>query len=188
MSPNSNQFSWLQLQPVHVVRYAAEYVCRKVYKEISGSTQPNKEELLQAIMNLVDMNRGQAASLAPTTEWIKAVDRDGLWHVTEGTFMLFQAMEEEVWEHFQMAKVSAMSEGCRATVVKSVTENEDVAFYWCMLTTEITSNDADVLIHMLVELRVTIRGFSFTSGWVELYKEFNKKNLQHSKSLRKEIT
>ena len=44
--------------------------------------------------------------------------------------MLFQAMEEEeVREHFRIGKVSTMDEGYRATVVKKIINNEDVACY-----------------------------------------------------------
>ena len=102
--------------------------------------------------------------------------------------MLFQAMEEEVREHFRIGKVSTMGEGYRATVVKKIINNEDVAFYWCMLTTDLSGDDADLLLQMLVELWVTIRGFSFVSCWIELYKQEKEENLQRSKSLRKKIT
>lgn len=173
-------------EDANVVRYAAGYVCRKVYEKIKKSGFSNKDGLLESVIVLVDADRGQDASPTSTTAWIKEVDRGGLWHVKEGTFMLFQAMEEEVREHFRMRK--AMHEGYKSTVVKAISENEDVAFYWCMLTADISSDDANTLLHMLVELWVTIRGFSFASGWIEVYKQENKKSLQRSKSLRKKVT
>ena len=178
----------LTCEDANVIRYAAGYVCRKVYEKIRKSSRPNKDELLQSITDLVDANRGQEPSPTPTTAWIMEVDRGGLWHVKEGTFMLFQAMEEEVREHFRMGKVSTIGAGYRATVVNKIIDNGDVEFYWCMLTTDLSSVDADTLLQMLVELWVTIRGFSFVSGWIELYKQEKKENLQRSKSLRKKIT
>ena len=184
------------LQPVqpityedaNVIRYAAGYVCRNVHEKVKKSRQPNKNELLQSVTDLVDANRGKEPSSTPTTAWINEVDRGGLWHVKEGTFMLFQAMEEKVREHFRIGKVSTTGEGYRATVVKKIINNEDVAFYWCMLTTDLSGDDADLLLQMLVELWVTIRGFSFVSSWIELYKQEKEENLQRSKSLRKKIT
>ena len=80
------------------------------------------------------------------------VDRGGSWHVKKGTFMLFQTMEEEVREHFQMGKVSTMGAGYRATVVNKIIDNGDAEFYWCMLTTDLSSVDTDTLLQMLVEL------------------------------------
>ena len=42
--------------------------------------------------------------------------------------MLFQAMKEEVREHFRMGKVSTMGEGYSATVVKKIIDNQVFAF------------------------------------------------------------
>ena len=106
----------------------------------------------------------------------------------EHSYMLFQAMEEEVREHFQMGKVSSMGVGYRDTVVNKIIDNEDVKFYWCMLSTDFSSVDAYSLLQMFIELWVTIRGFSFVSGWIEVYNQEKKENLQRSKSLRKNIT
>ena len=65
-------------------------------------------------------------SPTPITAWLMEVDRGGLWHVKEGIFILFQAMEEEVREHFWMGKVSTMGAGYRATVVNKIIDNGDV--------------------------------------------------------------
>ena len=130
-SPNSNQFSRLQLQPVHVVRYAAEYVCRKVYKEISGSTQPNKEELLQAIMNLVDMNRGQAeeVTLAAYTYVRQKYIR-----------MYCTYIETKVWTWpvWLLEMVSASFSWCVISHIQAVKKTihhfNKVSCFWCFLS------------------------------------------------------
>ena len=43
--------------------------------------------------------------------------------MNEGTFIL---MDEEVWQHFWMRRMSIMDQGCS---VKNAAENEGVAFY-----------------------------------------------------------
>ena len=45
-------------------------------------------------------------------------------------------------------------------------------------------NEADALLHMLVDHWVTIRGYSFASSYVERYKQKQKKTVQKSKGLR----
>ena len=49
--------------------------------------------------------------------------------------------------------------------------------------------DADVSKHLLkiIEMLITIRGFSFTKCYMELYKKSEKKITQRSKGLRKEL-
>ena len=56
-----------------------------------------------------------------------------------------------------------------------------------MLTAEIEEIHAQTVLDMLVSLWVTIRGFSFASAFIEMYKQEKKKGLQRSKALRKDI-
>ncbi len=60
-------------------------------------------------------------------------------------------------------------------------------FQWCMVTTEVEDEEARSLLNMIVNLYVTIRGFSFAKSIMEQYKVSNKKNLQKSKALRKKL-
>ena len=97
-------------------------------------------------------------------------------------------MEEEVREHFQMHMVSeqVMSSGSKDRLIAAVKDDE-VLFHWCILTAETDDKDAEVVLDMLTNLWITIRGFSFASSWLEMYKLQKKKSLQCSKALRKEI-
>ena len=48
--------------------------------------------------------------------------------------------------------------------------------------------DAEALLIEIVNLWVTIRGFSLAASWMEEYKKNNKKNTQKSTGLRKSIS
>ena len=76
----------------------------------------------------------------------------------------------------------------RERVKESVLSDEDVLFHWSMLTTDIEDDRAEILLVMLVDLFITIRGFSFTKSFMELYKQRTKKSTQKSKALRKTLT
>ena len=83
--------------------------------------------------------------------WVEAVGRGGLWHVREGPYMLFCAMEEVVLAQ-QQVWGNDRFEGFKTTVVSAVTENKDILFQWCMLTAETEDEDARVVFGMLVHL------------------------------------
>ena len=53
-----------------------------------------------------------------------------------------------------------------------------------MLTADTYDDDASVVLGMLVKLWITIRGFSFTHAWMELYKQRKETGLEKSKALR----
>ena len=172
-------------EDANVVRYMAGYVCRKVNTKIANSPFPNKTVLQKCLQGLLQDDGASSASAS--ADWIDAVDRGGLWHVREGTFMLFCAMEEVVREYLHVNNVSGMTEEFKVTVVSAMTESEDVLFHWCMLSAETEEEDAKIVFDMLVDLWIPVRGFSFASLWVEVYKQEKKRGLQHSKALRKEI-
>ena len=89
-------------------------------------------------------DEGEGAATA-SADWVDVVDRGGLLHVKEGTYMLFCAMEEEVREHFRMENVTNVTEGNREQVEGAVMDNDEVLFQWCMLTADVSDADATVV-------------------------------------------
>ena len=51
----------------------------------------------------------------------------------------------------------------------------------------VENNAASELLSEVVQHYVVVRGFTFTSKWMEQYKVNNKKNLQKLKGLRKKL-
>ena len=171
----------------NVINYASGYVCRKIYNSIHRSSRPDQAELLHCVKALLkEEDDEEAASLSAT--WVNEVDRGGLWHVREGTYMLFASMEEEVREHVRFGALKDSKERCRERITTAVSSNDEVLFHWCMLTAEIEEIHAQTVLDMLVALWVTIRGFSLASTFIEMYKHDKKKGLQRSKALRKELS
>ena len=64
--------------------------------------------------------------------------------------------------------------------------DDDVMFYWCLLSVEIGDAEGELL-KIIVNLFITVRGFSFAKSVMEMYKQENKKCTQKSKSLRRKL-
>lgn len=122
-----------------------------------------------------------------SSEWLNEVDRGGLWHVNENTYMTFVAMEEEIRRHLRNTSAPHMVTGYKEKVVKNIASNEDVLFYWSMAGAEIDDEEGQILLGMVIEHWVTVRGFSFASGWIEQYKQATQKTIQRSKALRRKV-
>ena len=167
----------------NALRYAAGYVCRNLRKKLERSTHPLKEELILGIMDLLDDDDDDEEGSCET--WMNSIDRGGLWHVSDTTFMVFQSMEEVVREHLRKSNMQSLSlSGGKHILIGKITSGEDVRFNWCIAAADFGEAEEKILLEMIVELWVTIRGFSFVSGWIEQYKQANKKTLQKSKALR----
>ena len=99
------------------------------------------------------------------------------------TFELFQAMEIKFHEHLKLP----LPENFRSTVASAIVNNEDVLFFWDIISTEWEEEVSRILINKTIEKWVTIRGFSSASSWLEKYKKATKTSTQKSKGIRKKL-
>ena len=76
----------------------------------------------------------------------------------------------------------------RDEIAKVTLESQDVQFYWYLLSSEIEEEEANKeLLHMIIDLWVTIRGFSFAKSILEQYKQLHALNTSKAKALHKVI-
>ena len=78
-------------------------------------------------------------------------------------------------------ETSDIHAGQELGVVRSeLQQSEDVLFHWSLIAATWDDEVAAKLMTMIVELWVTVRGFSLASAWIERYKGAMKKTLQKS--------
>ena len=166
----------------NTLRYTAGYVIRALVKKVKRSANPLKEQILSC---LSDMMNGEELIEEPheSEDWIKMIDRGGLTHVGNMTFGVFGSMELEV-KRFLNKNPSQLG-AIKQELHKKISNNEDVLFYWAILSAGWEIEESDALLKLIIEHYITVRGFSFVSGWLEKYKQANKKSIQKSKGTRK---
>lgn len=172
----------LTYEEISALRYAAGYVCRAMRKEFNYNP-----EVLAAIDELIDVSDGEEEGFDGSSNWVKLANRGGLVFVKDTTYMVFYAMELVVRKHFCKERVEKLAPGSRALLTKDIHEDDDVKFYTSMLFATVEDCIASLLLQSIIKLWVTMRGFSFASSWIELYKQNTKKSLQRSKGLRKTL-
>ena len=67
---------------------------------------------------------------------------------------------------------------------------DEVLFAWSIAGVELDDKTGTILLKMIVDLWLTIQGFSFAGAFIEQYKNETKKGLQfqRSKALRKKVS
>lgn len=167
-----------------VVRYIAGFICRQLKRKLERESHEFKEELILCLVELVKHNE----ECGTDEEWTDLLDRGGLVHVKETTYRFFHAMECVVKENLRrLTKPSAPS---KVEVIQRTTDDDDVQFYWLIVTADFEIDVQEVhktLLWKIVELYVTVRGFSLANGWVEKYKQRTKVATQKTKSLRRDL-
>lgn len=168
----------------NALRYVSGYVCRKVQAEIKSSSLPHKEDM---ILFISDLSGDEWDEAKGTEEWTNAIDRGGLWHISDDTYSIFYLMEDEIRKHLIAKSAKTLNERTKKNILDAVLSNEDILFRWSLLSSIIDDNIAFVILQKITKLYVTIRGFAFASSCLELYKQQHKKKTQKSKALRKKL-
>ena len=97
----------------------------------------------------------------------------------------FHAVVMNVRRHFSKTSAPTLSAGSKAALVESIATDEDVLFYWSIISAE--EKEEQILLRMLIEMWVSVRGFSFAKSMLEMYKQAQKKTVQKSKGVRKQL-
>ena len=69
--------SSLSFEKANSIRYVAGYVYSKLYKKLKKSTQSNKEDLCQGIVDMIEEEQQEESDASAT--WINIIDRGGLF-------------------------------------------------------------------------------------------------------------
>ena len=72
----------------------------------------------------------------------------------------------------------------RSKLTKMVTEDDDVQFSWTIAASSMEEDIVDRAFEVILNLYITIRGFSFAASILEMYKQETKKGTQKKKTLR----
>ena len=143
------------------------------------------------ILCLIELSGDELFEERGTELWTKTVDRGGLWHISDQTYGVFVIMEEIIRRHLSLAGVATPTENARQVLVDVTRKNEDLLFEWDMLSAEVEDEDmlsAEVeeevsvaVLHKIIDLYVTVRGFGFATSCLEIYKQAHQTTLQKKK-------
>ena len=167
-------------EEVNAIRYAAGWVARALKDRLVKSAHPLKDDLQLCLWDLLDDgDEGPSES----KEWVELSDRGGLTRVNNITFELFTMMEKKLRKIVSVDQAPSFNDDMKQKLVT----DDDVQFFWCMISSDWDSECTSVLLEMVVSQWVKIRGFSYASGWIEKVKETQKRTLQKSKGVRKQL-
>ena len=182
----------LTANEMNVIRYVGGYVARsllKRYEKKKGQIQLHSQ-FIDCLGEMAVEGDGDDV-LTYTRTWFDLVNRGGLYPLNDDAFTLFANIERCVRSLLakHMLKSSSDKETFKKNVHDKVCHNEDVQFHWTLLSQDIYSlEDAEHLLGEIVDMWVTIRGFSMVASWMEVYKSSEKKNIQKSTGLRKSLS
>jgi len=173
----------LSYEETNSLRFVAGYILRALKKKITSSSLPNKEELL---LCLIDLLESSDEVYDDSSDWVKSIDRGGLNHVSNNMSILLSCMEIVVKKHIATNRTPD-DFNVKDKLTAKILSNHNVEYYWEMIAENWKEDDSKVLLGLIVNLWITIRGFAHTSTWMERYKSATHKKVQKSKGIRKTL-
>eukprot|EP00118_Oscarella_pearsei_P015513 m.140398 g.140398 ORF g.140398 m.140398 type:complete len:302 (+) comp38303_c0_seq10:318-1223(+) len=180
----------------NALRYAAGYVPYKLLKRYEGNSERSAEIYRQCLQSMevqdeVCVNSSHQDHSYTfgdyTTVWLETVNRGGLFKIADVTYRFFYSIELKVRATLPQQLLSQSS--TKEAVVAAVENDDKVQHLWEALSSVIDDSVlASSLLHKIVILWVTMRGFSLCSAWLEEYKAAKSKSTKKRKRLRKAIS
>lgn len=169
----------------NAIYYAAGFVIRKLLKKYMQYANDKAMAFVGTLLVLIGEDVGENVSDTSTyleyiKIWTNNTDRGGLRHVTDDTYRCFLVIESIVYNILKRG-------GLKEEVFSEVVSSENVRFHWEVATTEEINDYTLELLHEVVNLWFTVRGFSIASRLLEEYKKATKTTIKGKKGLRKEL-
>ena len=176
----------------NVLRYACGYVVKKLLHEFVQQDGDKAAALVECIARMQsghEDDKPLSSFVEYTNQWTKAVNRGGLFEVHGDVYLLFReieaSMQLKLKDHL---KNPFTSDSKRAAIIDPVLHNNNVQFYWSILNVDIENDDwSEELLARIIELWLTMRGFSISMQWTEEYKRMKSTESRKKKGLRKEL-
>ena len=117
----------------NVIRYACGYVSMRLLRKFKR-TQGNKAASFVECLSHMAIEGPEESLLKYTQEWIKKLDRGGLFQVNDGCYHLFAAIEIALGDKLKLHLQSSTTQytTAKSSLIHSVACDEDVQFYWAM--------------------------------------------------------
>ena len=175
----------LDYEERNALRYTADgYVLHSMVQKMKKGK--GNEEMLSELNRVIDENKEDDMLDSDSREWAQSIDCGGLVRINDLVYTLFVTLELLFRQYLKTHKIAL--DGFDLNAVNQVLRSDnDVLFYWSLITADIDDNCASKLLEMIVEHWITLRGFSYASSIMEKYKQTNKKNIEKSKGLRKTL-
>ena len=167
--------------------YIGGYLIHSVRKQINKVKCQEKENLLDLLDSLQQDNEAdEDVDLEElcSQNWVKAINRGHLIRCTNDFHTFLYTVEMLIKRSFSFGRKSLQEH------LEEITNNDEIKKIWNGLFAdgeEATENSTNLLLEKVLIIYITVRGFRYTSRFMEKYKISKKKNLDKSKSIRTKL-
>ena len=171
------------------LRYVAGYIPHNLRKKILNGTHIFKESFLECLSQMgvkggeENLDTDGSSFQDFTKKWIQKINRGGLFLIKDEVYVFFFELERKLRQYLPKLLTKKC---CKQTIIDEILDDDNVQFQWCLISTVVEDATASQeLLGMIVELWLTIRGFSHAAAYLEFYKQQTKVTIKKATGLRK---
>ena len=173
----------------NAVRYTAGFVIKKLTTKYAASKGPKATKITSILKGMGGKILSNGDSFSSSSEWIRTVDRGGLFHVTNAVYDLFYFIEITIDEELSRIFRSRGKgiEKVRKEKLEWLCENEEVQIVWGIICPEDEEEVQEELLREIAFKYITSRGHSKARVIKEKHKVATKTSIKGKRSTRKEL-
>ena len=141
---HTSKLAQLTKDKCNILRYVCGYVMMKIHGKYLKQSS-NKAAMFVECLSHLAVEGPESSMIEYTREWIKKVNRGGLFDINDQGYNLFLAIEvtrrEKLTQHLEECILSSDSDERKSSIVQFVSTDEDVQFHWSMTSVDIQNDD-----------------------------------------------
>ena len=156
------------------LKYVGGYIVRSLIKKINRKHHSLKAKMILAQQSFCenshhDDSREMDEETVEDLDWVSLCDCEGLYHVRTEIHCFLYSVEIVVKKITRFGNLREMKTGFMSRLENNVKQDVDVLFWWEILRAivNVENNAASELLSEVVQHCVVVRGFAFTSRWME---------------------
>lgn len=177
---------------LNALQYACGYIPHALLKRYEKSTGSKFDKFIECLGDMAVRSECNSENLLDyTKEWIDRVNRGGLFPLNDATYRFFVSVEKETRTILpsHMTKTQVSADSFKRDVIQKIMRSRNIQWHWTLISQSIDSEEEAIeLLKEIVTLWVTVRGFSITATWMEIFKQEKKKTTKKKRGLRKQLS
>ena len=175
----------------NALQHACGYIPHALLKRYEKRTGCKFDKFIECLGDMAVRSECNSENLLDyTKEWIDRVNRGGLFPLNDATYRFFVSVEKEVRTILpsHMTKTQVSVDSFKRDVIEKIMRSQNIQWHWTLISQCIDSEEEAIeLLKEIVTLWVTVRRFSITATWMEIFKQEKKKTTK-KRGLRKQLS
>ena len=168
-----------------IIMWASGYVPLSLIRRYKKSKSSKAVSFVQCLRNM-DVGVYEEDFCDYARHWFDINNRGGAFEMNNTAFTLFLQLEQLVRAYLLTLQPHTQANKLDA-IVDEIRRDRSVDFHWSKLSVDLSKEDSSELLGEVINLWMTMRGYSIAGAWQEQYKFVTGKHTKQKSSLRKEL-